>query len=115
MFIFFHLFLPVILVDPLGAQKEVLNLASLLGLEITVAVAYESSFETQGIFHLFDSAKLHEALGASSVCCLKISNHDWFLCNVETVGWYFKKAIHFEYFLTATLNFACFCRKHSIV
>ncbi|ONM53327.1 hypothetical protein ZEAMMB73_Zm00001d019587 [Zea mays] len=34
--------------DPLGAQKEVLNLASVLGLEITVAVAYESSFETQG-------------------------------------------------------------------
>ncbi|RCV10640.1 hypothetical protein SEVIR_2G130200v4 [Setaria viridis] len=34
--------------DPLGAQKEVLNLASILGLEITVAVAYESSFETQG-------------------------------------------------------------------
>jgi len=36
------------LVDPLGAQKEVLNLASILGLEITVAVAYESSFKTQG-------------------------------------------------------------------
>ncbi|XP_025804724.1 uncharacterized protein LOC112883608 isoform X3 [Panicum hallii] len=35
-------------VDPLGAQKEVLNLASILGLEITVAVAYESSFKTQG-------------------------------------------------------------------
>ena len=52
-------------VDPLGAQKEVLNLASVLGLEITVAVAYESSFKTQGIFHLFDSAKQHEALGAT--------------------------------------------------
>ncbi|KAJ1288508.1 hypothetical protein BS78_02G094600 [Paspalum vaginatum] len=35
--------------DPLGAQKEVLNLASILGLEITVAVAYESSIKTQGI------------------------------------------------------------------
>ncbi|CAD6220088.1 unnamed protein product [Miscanthus lutarioriparius] len=34
--------------DPVGAQKEVLNLASVLGLEITVAVAYESSFKTQG-------------------------------------------------------------------
>ncbi|CAL5080054.1 unnamed protein product [Urochloa decumbens] len=34
--------------DPLGAQKEVLNLASILGLEITVAVAYESSFKNQG-------------------------------------------------------------------
>ena len=45
------------LVDPLGAQKEVLNLASILGLEITVAVAYESSFKTQG---------------AISLCCLKI-------------------------------------------
>jgi hypothetical protein len=44
------------LVDPLGAQKEVLNLASILGLEITVAVAYESSFETQG---------------TASLCCLK--------------------------------------------
>jgi len=55
-----------------------------LGLEITVAVAYESSFKTQGIFHLFDSTKQHEALGATSVCCLKISNHDWFVCNVET-------------------------------
>jgi hypothetical protein len=43
--------------DPLGAQKEVLNLASILGLEITVAVAYESSFKTQG---------------AISLCCLKI-------------------------------------------
>jgi hypothetical protein len=71
-------------VDPLGAQKEILNLASILGLEITVAVAYESSFKTQGIFLLFDSAKQHEALGAISVCCLKISNHDWFVCNVET-------------------------------
>jgi len=28
-------------VDPFGEQKEVLNLASILGLEITVAVAYE--------------------------------------------------------------------------
>jgi hypothetical protein len=45
------------LVDPLGAQKEVLNLASILGLEITVAVAYESSFKTQGSIYL---------------CCLKI-------------------------------------------
>ncbi|XP_066393904.1 uncharacterized protein [Miscanthus floridulus] len=34
--------------DPVGAQKEVLNLASVLGLEITVAVAYEPSFKTQG-------------------------------------------------------------------
>ncbi|CAN6197681.1 unnamed protein product [Urochloa humidicola] len=34
--------------DPLGAQKEVLNLASILGLEITVAVAYESSFKNEG-------------------------------------------------------------------
>ncbi|XP_062186987.1 uncharacterized protein LOC133890570 [Phragmites australis] len=34
--------------DPLGAQKEVLDLASSLGLEITVAVAYESSIKTQG-------------------------------------------------------------------
>lgn len=45
------------LVDPLGAQEEVLNLASLMGLEITVAVAYESSFKTQG---------------AKSLCCLKV-------------------------------------------
>ncbi|KAF8692652.1 hypothetical protein HU200_039477 [Digitaria exilis] len=44
-------------VDPLGAQKEVLNQASILGLEITVAVAYESSFKTQG---------------AKSLCCLKV-------------------------------------------
>uniref|UniRef100_A0A453S5D1 Acyclic terpene utilisation N-terminal domain-containing protein n=1 Tax=Aegilops tauschii subsp. strangulata TaxID=200361 RepID=A0A453S5D1_AEGTS len=32
-----------LLVDPPGAQKEILDLASSLGLEITVAVAYESS------------------------------------------------------------------------
>ena len=30
-------------IDPPGAQKEILDLASSLGLEITVAVAYESS------------------------------------------------------------------------
>uniref|UniRef100_J3MKJ8 Uncharacterized protein n=1 Tax=Oryza brachyantha TaxID=4533 RepID=J3MKJ8_ORYBR len=35
-------------VDPLGAQEEVLNLASTLGLELTVAVAYEASSGTFG-------------------------------------------------------------------
>ncbi|KAL6639184.1 hypothetical protein ACP70R_022914 [Stipagrostis hirtigluma subsp. patula] len=34
--------------DPLGAQKEVLDLASSLGLEITVAVAYEAPNKTEG-------------------------------------------------------------------
>jgi hypothetical protein len=37
-------------VDPLGAQEEVLELASNLGLEITVAVAYETSSGTFGFF-----------------------------------------------------------------
>lgn len=36
--------------DPLGAQEEVLELASNLGLEITVAVAYETSSGTFGFF-----------------------------------------------------------------
>lgn len=44
-----------LLVDPPGAQKEILDLASSLGLEITVAVAYESSISGPGNFDLFDS------------------------------------------------------------
>ncbi|KAL6871475.1 hypothetical protein ACP4OV_014304 [Aristida adscensionis] len=40
--------------DPLGAQKEVLDLASSLGLEITVAVAYELPNKTEGICRLPD-------------------------------------------------------------
>ncbi|KAM0867102.1 hypothetical protein ACQ4PT_042223 [Festuca glaucescens] len=35
-------------IDPPGAQKEILNLASNLGLEITVAIAYESLFSHSG-------------------------------------------------------------------
>ena len=44
-----------LLVDPPGAQKEILDLASSLGLEITVAVAYESSISGPGNFDLFDT------------------------------------------------------------
>jgi hypothetical protein len=47
-----HLYL---LVDPPGAQKEILDLASNLGLEITVAIAYESSISHSGTFDLLDS------------------------------------------------------------
>lgn len=63
--------------DPLGAQKEVLNLASVLGLEITVAVAYESSFETQGSPVLSDESTggrggCSTYLGAASIVhCLE--------------------------------------------
>jgi hypothetical protein len=35
-------------------------------------------------FHLFDSTRQHEALGATSVRFLKFSNLDWFVCNVES-------------------------------
>jgi hypothetical protein len=49
-FLNFILYLLLLLVDPLGAQKEVLDVASCLGLEIIVAVAYESSTKPQGIF-----------------------------------------------------------------
>lgn len=43
--------------DPPGAQKEVLDLASNLGLKITVAVAYESPIPSPGTLHLLDSTK----------------------------------------------------------
>ncbi|GJN07530.1 hypothetical protein PR202_ga25369 [Eleusine coracana subsp. coracana] len=40
--------------DPLGAQKEVLEVASSLGLEIVVAVAYESSSKPQALYYLMN-------------------------------------------------------------
>lgn len=43
-------------IDPPGAQKEVLDLASNLGLEITVAVAYESSSSSPGSCVLSDES-----------------------------------------------------------
>jgi len=55
-----------VLVDLFGAQKELLNLASILGLEITVAVAYESSFKTQGCY-----------------ISVLLKNYDWFIYNVD--------------------------------
>ncbi|TVU39418.1 hypothetical protein EJB05_12836 [Eragrostis curvula] len=63
--------------DPLGAQKEVLDVASSLGLEIIVAVAYESSTKPQGSALLSDeSAGLGGGrstyLGAASIVhCLE--------------------------------------------
>jgi len=55
-----------VLVDLFGAQKELLNLASILGLEITGAVAYESSFKTQGCY-----------------ISVLLKNYDWFIYNVD--------------------------------
>ncbi|CAM0905835.1 unnamed protein product [Alopecurus aequalis] len=45
-------------IDPPGAQKEILDLASNLGLEITIAVAYESS-----ISHSGNSVSSNESIG----------------------------------------------------
>ncbi|KAL5198205.1 hypothetical protein ABZP36_001717 [Zizania latifolia] len=66
-------------VDPLGAQKEVLELASNLGLEITVAVAYEAPTAGSGNSVLSDeSTRVGQGrstyLGAASIVhCLENS------------------------------------------
>ncbi|GJN36441.1 hypothetical protein PR202_gb25345 [Eleusine coracana subsp. coracana] len=66
--------------DPLGAQKEVLEVASSLGLEIVVAVAYESSSKPQGSAQLSDESTGLEGgrstyMGASSIVhCLENYN-----------------------------------------
>ena len=38
------------IVDPLGAQERIIELANRMGINVSVAVAYEANFDISGIF-----------------------------------------------------------------
>lgn len=64
----FHLKLPcfLLVVDPSGAQKKVLEVASDLGLTVSVAVAHEVHFETGASNLLWKPLLFHP--GRYSLC-----------------------------------------------
>lgn len=71
-FFLYILYCSVLVVDPLGAQKKVLEVATELGLTISVAVAHEVHFETgtnRVLLYILSSLKLH-----SVFACVSLSN-----------------------------------------